>query len=82
MRLTWFWRMLVYLVGGILSVNGDGGGGGAGAAAEVFYCTDSKCNKIFLSRSGRDKHVKRTHQIVGNTVNMDAASHTATIAIV
>ena len=56
MRLRWFWRMLVYLVGGILTAHGTDGG-----SQGKFLCSDVICKKVFHSRSGRDKHVRRTH---------------------
>ena len=49
--------MLVYLVGGIFTAGRTGGGG-----REVFFCSEPSCDKLFLSRSGRDQHVKRKHR--------------------
>ena len=29
---------------------------------EMFFCTEASCSKVFMSRSGRDRHVKTKHR--------------------
>ena len=53
------WRTLVYFVGGIFSTNDREYESGH----EFFTCHEPNCQKVFKSRSGRDKHARRTHQI-------------------
>ena len=56
--LSWLWRMLIYLVGAYAYVQ-PGPSVINNNNSEVFYCNE--CDKMFLSRGGRDKHIKRKH---------------------
>lgn len=60
MRPTWWWwKILIYFVGGILTVHDAYD---AADDREMFFCSEASCDKVFLSRSGRDRHVKTKHR--------------------
>ena len=60
-RLAWFWRMLVHLVGSYVYVQPSSSSGSVAPNRE-YRCTEAGCDRKFLSRGGRDKHIKRVHR--------------------
>ena len=61
MRISRLWRLFVYLIGGAF-VQPCSSAGASNRGEEVYYCTEEGCDKMFMSRQGRHKHVKRKHQ--------------------
>ena len=49
--------MLVYAIGSLFTTERT-----EGNANEVFFCSEPSCDKLFLSRSGRNRHVKTKHK--------------------